>query len=128
MGVASEGGVTPRVEVKYRRVDHKATPTNEAQRREIVRLRDVEKLSWRKIAGQLNISFQRVCQIYDRVKEQSGQVKPVRNKEVIAGLKTGRGRAKTVKTKELTPDAIDKLIDLEDKKPKISVPKKAEQK
>lgn len=121
--VLSVNGKNSLVKVQYRRVDHRATPTNENQRKEIVKLRDVDKLSWRAIAKRLGISFQRVCQIYDKVKEQAG-VEKVKNKEVLSRIKTGRGRAKAVKTRELTPDAIDRLIDLDDKKPTLVISEK----
>jgi hypothetical protein len=107
------------LKIAYKRVDHKATPTNNAQRKEIVRLRDVEKLSWRKIAAQMDISFQRVCQIYERVKEQSGQVNNVKKKEVLDRVKVSKKRA--VKTKDLTPDALDSIIDLSDKTSNIKL-------
>src|SRR6185437_16914434 len=113
------------MKVGMRRVTRKATPPNQTQRAEIVRLRDEEKMSWRGIAAHLKskgrgISFQRVCQIYARVKEQTGQVHRVKNKEVIRTLKVRvakpqrkkpekirLGEFETFKTKDLTPDTID---------------------
>lgn len=105
--------------VQYKRVDHVSTPIKEKQRREVVRLRDVEKMSWRQIGKELGISFQRVCQIYNRVKEQSGQVNRVKNKEVVRRVRVGR--KEQVRTKDLTPDTLDSLIDLESKEPKTKL-------
>src|SRR5215472_3590408 len=75
-------------------------------------------MSWRKIAKHLvanghPITFQRVCQLYARVKRQTGVVKKVKQKEVAKTVKLKYG--KQLRTQDLTPETLDEITKLDSK-------------
>lgn len=79
---------------------------NDKQRSEILRLRDVEKQSWREIGKRLGISFQRVIFLYKREHQQ-------KEKKVRVNIETQNKIRKSyqLQQEKMSVAEIDRIIE-----------------